>query len=75
MNNAEGGISPEGRYEIDILDGSGVRGCFLKGDIDDLRGTLNKSRNVLNGSNPDFDAHYRPGAKAYQGAGYRPVVD
>lgn len=75
MNNADGGISPGGRYEIDILDGSGVRGCFFKGDIDDLRGTLNKNRNVLNGADPDFDAQYRPGAKAYQGAGYRPVVD
>ena len=73
MNNAEGGISPGRRYEIDILDGSGVRGCFLKGDIDDLRGTLDKHRNVLNGPNPDFDASYRPRAKAYQSAGYRPV--
>lgn len=75
MNNAGGGISPGGRYEIDILDGSGVSGCFLRGDINDLRGALDQNRNTVNGPDPDFDALYRPRAKAYANVGYRPATD
>jgi hypothetical protein len=74
MNNHAGGISPGGRYEIDIADGSRVLGCFIRGDTDDLRGTVDASRNVLGAPDPEFDAAYRPRAAAYAEVGYRPTT-
>ena len=71
-NNLSGGISPKGRYELDILDGAGVSGCFINGDIEDLRGTLNPEANEMPAPDPDFDAGFRPRNPAYSGTGYRP---
>ena len=71
-NNLSGGISPKGRYELDILDGAGVSGCFIKGDIEDLRGTLDPEANEMSAPDPDFDAGFRPRNPAYAGTGYRP---
>lgn len=71
-NTRDGGISPEGRYELDILDGSNVRGCFLGGSISDLRGTIDSSINVLDAPDPDFDDLFVPRAVEYSDAGYRP---
>lgn len=71
-NTKDGGISPEGRYELDILDGSNVRGCFLGGSISDLRGTIDSSINVLDAPDPDFDDLFVPRAAEYSDAGYRP---
>ena len=39
-NNLDGGISPGSRYELDITDAAGVRGSFIHGDVNDLRGTV-----------------------------------
>ena len=36
-NTLAGGISPGHRYELDILDGSGVRHCLLGGSTSDLQ--------------------------------------
>jgi hypothetical protein len=71
-NDRGGGISPGARYEIDILNASRVEGCFIKGEINDLRGTLDPQRNVLDAPDPRFDDAYRPGAAAYADVGYRP---
>lgn len=37
-NTRPGGISPGARYELDLVDGSGVRGSFIHGTVNDLRG-------------------------------------
>ena len=72
QNTATGGISAGDRYEIDILDGSGVSGCWIEGKIIDLRKTINPVNNVLNAPDPEFDQAYEPLAKEYAGVGYRP---
>ena len=75
MNTKSGGISPGGRYELDILDGRKVNGCFIRGEISDLRGTfLSTRRNTFDAPNPDFGASYRPRAKDYANVGYRPEL-
>ena len=43
-NTLAGGISPGTRYELDITDGAGVRGSFIHGDVNDLRGTDRQGR-------------------------------
>jgi hypothetical protein len=72
-NNRTGGISPGGRYEMDILDGTGVANCFLNGDTEDLRGKLDATRNTMPAPDPLFDERYVPKSLAYDGIGYRPV--
>ena len=72
MNVRGGGIAPGSRYEVDLLDSRRFSGCFIRGQIDDLRGTLDPERNVLQAPDPQFDEHYRPQAPAYAGVGYRP---
>ena len=71
-NGRGGGISPGARCELDILNASRVEGCFIKGEINDLRGTLDAQRNVLEAPDPLFDDAYRPRAAAYADVGYRP---
>jgi hypothetical protein len=73
QNTAKGGISAGGRYEIDIEDGAGVKGCFIHGDTDDLRGTLTHGANTLAAPDPQFDAQFVPRAPQYAAVGYRPV--
>jgi hypothetical protein len=72
MNTQSGGISTGGRYELDILDGLKVNGCFFRGKTSDPRGTISPTSNTFDAPNPDFDASYRPRAKDYANVGYRP---
>jgi parallel beta helix pectate lyase-like protein len=72
-NTLKGGISPESRYELDIVDGAGVRGSFIHGDINDLRGTVDKNVNTMDPPDPRFDAQFTPQAPQYASVGYRPV--
>jgi hypothetical protein len=74
-NTAGDGIAPGGRYELDILNGKRVTGCLISGMIDDLRGSIDPSRNVLGAPDPDFDEAFRPRAEPYQGVGYRPAPE
>jgi hypothetical protein len=71
-NTKSGGISPDRRYELDILDGRNVSNCFLRGEIADLRGTIDASKNTIDAPDPDFDESYRPRAETYANVGYRP---
>jgi hypothetical protein len=71
-NTLGGGISPAPRYELDITDGSGVRGTFIHGEVDDLRGTIDKSTNTFDPPDPRFDAQFVPQAPQYARVGYRP---
>jgi hypothetical protein len=73
MNNATGGWLTGKRYEFDIKDADGVRGCFLQGETVDLHESLDKIKNVLGCADPDFDSAYRPHAPGFENAGYRPV--
>jgi Right handed beta helix region len=72
-NTLQGGISPGSRYELDIGDGAGVRGSFIHGDVNDLRGTIDRSANTIDPPDPRFDALFVPQAPQYAGVGYRPV--
>ena len=72
-NTLAGGISPGSRYEIDIVNGEGVRGCFIHGDVNDLRGTLAKGANTFDPPDPQFDAQFVPKAAQYAAVGYRPT--
>ena len=74
QNTAPGGISPGRRYEIDIEDGAGVHGCFICGDVEDLRGTLPPGANTLSGPDPQFDAEFGHRNPQYANAGYRPTA-
>lgn len=72
QNTKPGGISPGSRYELDILDGSNVIGCFLGGQTEDLRGTINPNSNTFDAPEPDFDADFRPRNDDYADVGFRP---
>jgi hypothetical protein len=72
-NNLAGGISTGARYEIDILDAAGVKGCFIHGDVGDLRGTINREANTFDPPDPRFDAQFVPQSPQYAAVGYRPV--
>jgi len=74
QNTAKGGISPGRRYEIDIEQGAGVKGCFIGGEIGDLRGTVAKGANTLDAPDPEFDTRFAPRSPRYANAGYRPTV-
>jgi parallel beta helix pectate lyase-like protein len=71
-NTQPGGISASPRYEIDITDGSGVRNTFVHGEVNDLRGTIDKSANTFDPPDPRFDAQFVPQAPQYARVGYRP---
>jgi hypothetical protein len=72
-NTLPGGISPGSRYELDITDGAGVRGSFIHGDVNDLRGTINRDRNTFDPPDPRFDRQFVPQAPQFAKVGYRPV--
>ena len=72
-NTLAGGISPGPRYELDITDGSGVRGTFIHGEVNDLRESIDRARNTFDPPDPRFDAGFVPQAPQYAKAGYRPV--
>ena len=74
MNNAPGGWPSGARYELDLASGVGVNGCFLGGDVNDLRKTVDNDNNVVGCSDPKFDENYVPQAKEFEGVGYRPVT-
>ncbi len=72
-NTLKGGISPGSRYEIDIADGSGVRGSFIHGELNDLRDALDRKLNSFDPPDPRFDARFVPSAPEYAKVGYRPL--
>lgn len=74
-NNLEGGVSPGARYELEIAEGSGVEGCLIGGDIEDVHGTVDRERNRFGGPDPQFDDRYVPQAPGLETVGYRPVTD
>jgi hypothetical protein len=73
QNTLTGGISPGGRYELDVTDASGVRGTFIRGNINDRQGAINRATNTFDPPDPRFDAAFVPQAPPYAQVGYRPV--
>jgi hypothetical protein len=73
-NTLGGGISAGPRYELDITVGTGVRNCFIHGDVNDLRGRIDKDANRFDPPDPQFDAAFVPRNKEYASVGYRPIV-
>jgi hypothetical protein len=71
-NTLAGGISPGKRYELDIENGAGVRGSFIHGAVNDLRGTIKRELNSFDPPDPRFDAQFVPQAPEYNRVGYRP---
>lgn len=71
-NTAPGGVRKGGRYELDILNATGVTNCFIGGGINDLRGKIDRRLNVLQCPDPAFDAEYVPRNKKFFEVGYRP---
>ena len=61
-NTLKGGISTGPRYEIDITSGGGVRGSFIHGETNDLRGTIDRKVNTFDPPDPRFDAQFVPQA-------------
>ncbi len=72
-NTRGGGISTGSRYELDITDGAGVRGSFIHGAVNDLRGTINRELNTFDPADPRFDEQFVPRAPQYRSVGYRPL--
>jgi hypothetical protein len=71
-NTLKGGISTGARYEMDITNGRGVRECFIHGETNDLRGTIDRAVNTFDPPDPRFDAQFVPQAPEYKAVGYRP---
>jgi len=72
-NTLKGGISPGKRYELDIIEGAGVRGSFIHGDVNDLRDTIDPKLNTFDPPDPRFDVRFVPQSPQYAKVGYRPV--
>lgn len=73
MNNQTDGSRPGDPYELDIIDGEGVRNCFIGGEIEDLRKTIDPKTNELQAPSPDFDENHKPQNPLYSEVGYRPI--
>ena len=73
QNTRTGGTAPGGRYELDIVDGSNVSGCYFGGATVDLRGTIDPATNTLDAPDPEFDEWFGPRCPTYEGVGYRRV--
>ena len=50
-----------------------MKGCFINGDVNDLRETIERAANTFDAPDPSFDARFVPANPAYAKAGYRPV--
>lgn len=73
QNTRAGGVLNTSRYELDIRDSRGVSACWINGEVDDPRQTIDADINVLDAPDPMFDERYQPRAKAYANVGYRPL--
>ncbi len=74
-NDASDGSRPGGPYELDVA-AAEVRGCWIGGPINDLRGTIDSTANQLNAPDPQLDDTFVPQAQSLshpQQTGYRPV--
>ncbi len=73
MNDAWDKSRPGEPYELDVFESAVITGCFVHGNIADLRGHISRERNILDSFDPQFDEQFRPQNPDCQSAGYRPV--
>jgi len=71
MNDAWDESRPGKPYELDVFESAVVSGCFIHGQIADLRGTVSPQQNTLGEFDPRFDEQFQPTTSACQTAGYR----
>jgi len=74
-NRRPGGVNTRPRFELDITDAAGVRGCFIHGQVNDLRDNVSVAVNTFDPPDPAFDGEFRPKNPRYAEVGYRPVQD
>ncbi len=72
QNTASDHSRPGGAYELDVASARNVKGCLIRGNISDLRKTIDPAVNVLEARDPQFDESYVPHASGYRDVGYRP---
>ncbi len=73
-NDQTDGSRPGDPYEFDIINGEGVRDCFIGGEIEDLRMSIDPKINKLQAPSPDFDENFIPQNQLYGEVGYRPIL-
>ncbi len=74
MNDAWDESRPGEPYELDVLESAVVTGCFVHGNINDLRGHVSHERNSFEKFDPQFDEQFTPQNPDCQTAGYRPTA-
>lgn len=70
-NEKSDGSREGGPYELDVTQSATVTGCYIHGNIPDLRKTISQNENHFENTNPDFDEAFNPRSKTHQGVGYR----
>ncbi len=74
-NDASDGSRAGDPYEVDVMDASGLRDCWIGGGVSDLRGTIDRSQNRVAAPDPEFDEEFRPQRQGLEDLGYRPLED
>lgn len=74
-NDVSDGSRTGAPYEFDIIDASGLTGCWIGGGVPDLQGTIDSTRNRLAAPDPEFDEQYHPQRQGLENQGYRHVEE
>ena len=70
-NTLDGGLVPALRYDLSLLNGGTVRGCFFTGALVDPANSISPAENTLKASDPNFDVSFAPRNELFKNAGYR----
>lgn len=73
QNTAGDGTRPGKPFELDVASNVAVIGCFINGETNDLRGTVDPEQNTLAAPDPELDDQFRPQSESYRAVGYRPL--
>ncbi len=72
-NNSRAGNLKKPHYELNVNESTYVDGCFIHGEINDVRTVLSRANNRFDPINPDFDDAFHPRQSEYSAVGYRPI--
>ena len=70
-NRRQGCLNHRPRFELDITDSTGVHGCFIHGQVNDLRGNVDRHSNAFDPPDAEFDPAYQPRQPRFARVGYR----
>lgn len=75
-NSQADGSRPGLPYEFDIGNTSGVTNCCVHGMINDLRGSIDQTKNYFDPPDPEFTEFFFPNSSFYRekNIGYRPIL-